>query len=90
MSPNHTSYREGFAPTILAARQLVTHKHISVNGKIINIPSYQCKNGDELQTQRKLPSEKVKVILNRTQINRPMIELNVQERLVVEYYSRKL
>lgn len=39
-------YRANFAPTIYSARQLVSHKHILVNGKAINIPSYLVKAGD--------------------------------------------
>ncbi|MDR2098727.1 MAG: 30S ribosomal protein S4 [Rickettsiales bacterium] len=39
-------YRANFAPTVFAARQLVSHGHITVNGKRINIPSYQAKPGD--------------------------------------------
>lgn len=39
-------YRLGFAPTRSAARQLVSHKHVLVNGKKVNIPSYQVKKGD--------------------------------------------
>ena len=39
-------YRLGFAPTIPAARQFVTHGHIYVNGKKLNIPSFQCKPND--------------------------------------------
>ncbi|MDD2840283.1 MAG: 30S ribosomal protein S4 [Rickettsiales bacterium] len=39
-------YRANFAPTVYAARQLVNHKHILVNGKPINIASYQVKVGD--------------------------------------------
>ena len=39
-------YRLGFAPTRRAARQLVTHKHIVVNGKTIDIPSYLCNVND--------------------------------------------
>ena len=39
-------YRLGFAPTRPAARQLVSHRHVTVNGKIVNIPSYQVKKGD--------------------------------------------
>jgi len=39
-------YRLGFAPTRAAARQLVSHRHIKVNGKIVSIPSYQVKVGD--------------------------------------------
>lgn len=39
-------YRMGVAPTRRAARQFVSHKHITVNGKVINIPSYTVKSGD--------------------------------------------
>lgn len=41
-------YRLGFAPTRAAARQLVTHGHIGVNDKKVNIPSYQVKIGDKI------------------------------------------
>lgn len=34
------------APTISAARQIVGHKHITINGKCVSIPSYQCQPGD--------------------------------------------
>ena len=39
-------YRLGIAPTRAAARQLVGHKHITVNGSIVNIPSYTLRPGD--------------------------------------------
>ncbi len=39
-------YRMGAAPSRPAARQLVSHKHITVNGQIVNIPSYRLKAGD--------------------------------------------
>ncbi len=39
-------YRMGIAPTRAAARQLVSHRHITVNGKVVNIPSYQLRAGD--------------------------------------------
>ncbi|MDZ4288696.1 MAG: 30S ribosomal protein S4 [Prosthecobacter sp.] len=39
-------YRMGFANTRFAARQLVSHRHITVNGKIVNIASFQAKPGD--------------------------------------------
>jgi len=39
-------FRLGFAPTRSAARQLVSHRHITVNGKVTGIPSYTCKAGD--------------------------------------------
>ncbi|KJW00038.1 ribosomal protein S4 [Orientia tsutsugamushi str. Sido] len=42
-------YRLNIAPTIFAARQLVSHKHIKVNGKKINIASYRVKAGDSIE-----------------------------------------
>lgn len=41
-------FRLGFAPTRPAARQLVSHRHILVNGKKVNIPSYQVKVGETI------------------------------------------
>ena len=85
-------YREGFAPTILAARQLVSHKHILVNGDILNIPSYQCQTGDKIQPKMGLsfiPGSGTIKTITRIENTRPNVELKVQERLVVEYYSRK-
>ena len=41
-------YRMKFVPTIFAARQLVNHGHVKVNGKRVNIPSYTVKDGDEI------------------------------------------
>jgi small subunit ribosomal protein S4 len=41
-------YRMGFANTRFASRQLVSHRHITVNGKIVNIASYQVKAGDKV------------------------------------------
>lgn len=43
---DNVAFRMGFANTRFAARQLVSHRHITVNGKIVNIPSYQVKAGD--------------------------------------------
>ena len=45
--------RAGFAQTIYAARQYVSHGHILVNGKRVNIPSYTVKPGDEIQIKEK-------------------------------------
>lgn len=46
-------YRFGIAPTRSAARQLVSHKHITVNGEVVNIPSYQLKAGDVVAVREK-------------------------------------
>jgi small subunit ribosomal protein S4 len=43
---DNTVYRLGIAPSRPGARQLVTHKHITVNGDVVNVPSYQLKAGD--------------------------------------------
>ena len=41
-------YRMKFVPTIFAARQLVNHRHVKVNGKSVNIASYSVQDGDEI------------------------------------------
>ena len=46
-------YRLNFVPTVFAARQLVNHKHVMVNGIVVNIPSYRCKPGDEIEVREK-------------------------------------
>lgn len=46
-------YRMGLAPTRPAARQMVSHKHVMVNGDIVNIPSYQLKPGDQVELKAK-------------------------------------
>ena len=42
-------YRAGFAPTVPAARQLVNHRHISVNEHVVDIPSYRCRVKDSVE-----------------------------------------
>ena len=46
MRLDNVIFRLGMAPTIAAARQIVGHKHITVNKSCVSIPSYQCKPGD--------------------------------------------
>jgi len=43
---DNTIFRMGIAPSRPAARQLVSHKHITVNGDVVNVPSFQLKAGD--------------------------------------------
>lgn len=50
---DNTVYRLGIAPTRNAARQLVSHKHILVNGSSVNIPSYSMKPGDVIELKPK-------------------------------------
>nr|YP_009106571.1 ribosomal protein S4 [Dicloster acuatus]AIT95452.1 ribosomal protein S4 [Dicloster acuatus] len=104
-------FRLGFAPTIAAARQLVSHGHILVNQKKLNIPSYICKLNDVITVCDKSRSiitkslnqvafqqvpafldlnlEKLSAIVTNS-VSRNMVGLQVNELLVVEYYSRKV
>lgn len=52
-------FRLGLAPTIAAARQLVTHKHIAVNRACVSIPSYQCQPGDVLSVKDSTKSKSI-------------------------------
>ena len=69
-------YRANFVPTVFAARQVVSHGHILVNGKRVNIPSYQVKVGDV-------------VTLKEAARNIPMVvqAKNNKEREVPDYIS---
>ena len=65
-------YRMGFASTRRAARQLVNHGHITVNGKKVDIPSYRCKPGDvialrEQSAEHKAVKEALSKVLNRVE-----------------------
>lgn len=53
---DNTVYRLGIAPTRRAARQLVGHKHITVNGAIVNIPSFTLKENDIVGVREKSKS----------------------------------
>jgi len=53
---DNTVYRLGIAPSRRAARQLVTHRHIVVNGEVVNIPSYQLRPGDSVGVREKSKS----------------------------------
>ena len=46
-------YRMKFVPTVFSARQFVNHGHVKVNGKRVNIPSYQVKEGDVVEVREK-------------------------------------
>lgn len=49
-------YRMGIAPSRRAARQIVSHRHIIVNGELVNIPSYHLKPGDKVAVREKSKS----------------------------------
>jgi small subunit ribosomal protein S4 len=53
---DNTVFRLGIAPTRRGARQLVSHKHITVNGTVVNIPSYNAKPGDVVGVREKSKS----------------------------------
>lgn len=53
---DNTVYRLGISPTRSGARQLVSHRHITVNGTIVNIPSYSLKEGDVVGVREKSKS----------------------------------
>jgi small subunit ribosomal protein S4 len=53
---DNTVFRLGIAPSRRSARQLVSHKHITVNGEVVNIPSYSLKIGDVVGVREKSKS----------------------------------
>lgn len=59
---DNTVFRLGIAPTRRGARQLVSHKHITVNGQLVNIPSYTLKVGDVVSVREK--SKSLEIISN--------------------------
>ncbi|MEH2465507.1 30S ribosomal protein S4 [Nostoc sp.] len=112
MRLDNTVFRLGIAPTIPAARQLVNHSHVTVNGRVVNIASYQCRPSeviavrDRAQSRKlveanlqypglaNLPShlefDKNKLVGKvNSVIEREWVALQVNELLVVEYYSRQ-
>ena len=98
-------FRLGFAPTLPAARQLITHGHIFLNGKKRNIPSSECKVNDfitisdTIKNKIQLETKELPPFLNLDYQNligkvnknasRNDIGLNINELFVIEYYSRK-
>lgn len=95
-------YRLGFANSRAQARQFVSHKHVFVNGKIVNIPSYKVAEGDTIKLDPKLVSKEEtaeKVLLpfvSRTadagKLERSPESVDVPNpvdyQLVIEFYSR--
>jgi small subunit ribosomal protein S4 len=64
---DNTVFRLGIAPTRRGARQLVSHKHITVNGEVVNIPSFTTKPGDVVGVREK--SKSLEVISNSLTAN---------------------
>ena len=70
-------YRLGISPSRSGARQLVSHKHITVNGKVVNIPSYSIKEGDEVGIREKSKSlEAITASLAANPVNHDWLEWN--------------
>ena len=69
-------YRLKFVPTVFAARQIVNHGHVRVNGKRVNIPSYRVEEGDEIEIKEK--SRELPVVLEA---------MESPERDVPDYYT---
>lgn len=112
MRLDNTVFRLGMAPTIPSARQLVNHGHVTINDRVVSIPSYECRPGDvvsikdrdrsrkmveenlqfpglaNLPTHLEFDKNKLTGKVNGV-IEREWIALQINELLVVEYYSRK-
>ena len=72
MRLDNVVYRLGIAPTRRAARQLVTHKHITVNGSNVNIPSYELKIDDIISVRER--SKSLEAISNSMAANTNQME----------------
>ncbi|MDP9095941.1 MAG: 30S ribosomal protein S4 [Pseudomonadota bacterium] len=77
------TYRMKFAITPFAARQFVNHGHITVNGKRVNIPSFQVKDGDEIEVREK--SKQLAVVLDSAQSG----ERDVPDYMEVDHRTMK-
>ena len=66
---DNTVFRLGMAPTRAAARQLVSHKHVTVNGEVANIPSYHLNAGDIISIRNKSIGNK-NLVVNIEQADR--------------------
>ena len=76
-------YRMKFVTTIFAARQFVSHGHINVNGKKVNIPSYSLKDGDVVELSQK--SKEIPIVLEAISST----ERDAPEYLSVDYDKMK-
>jgi len=72
-------YRAKFVPTVFAARQFVSHGHVMVNGKRVNIPSYSVKPGDKVEIRER--SRQLGIVLEAAQL----AERDVPEYIEVDH-----
>jgi len=77
------AYRAKFVPTVFAARQFVSHGHLSVNGRRVTIASYQLRDGDVVEV--KLKSRELAVVLEAT----ASPERDVPDYIEVDYKTMK-
>jgi small subunit ribosomal protein S4 len=112
MRLDNTVFRMGMAGTIPAARQLVNHGHVTVNGKVVDIASYQCRAGEIIGVKDREPSKRLvqqnlefpglanlpshlefdkNNLTGKVNgvVDREWVALQINELLVVEYYSRQ-
>lgn len=112
MRLDNTVFRMGMAGTIPAARQLVNHGHVTVNGKVVDIASYQCRPGEIIGVKDREPSKRLvqqnlefpglanlpshlefdkNNLTGKVNgvVDREWVALQINELLVVEYYSRQ-
>ncbi len=77
---DNTVYRLGIAPTRSAARQLVGHRHITVNGQLVNIPSMLLKEGDIIAVREKSKSLETITYSLEGRVNRyPWLEWDAEK-----------
>ena len=77
---DNTVFRLGISPTRRGARQLVGHRHVTVNGKIVNVPSFQLRAGDKVAVREK--SKSLEAITNSVAMsstNFPWLEFNKED-----------
>ncbi len=77
------AYRAKFVPTVFAARQFVSHGHLSVNGRRVTIASYQLRDGDVVEVKQK--SRELAVVLEAT----ASPERDVPDYIEVDYKTMK-
>lgn len=76
-------YRMKFVPTVFAARQFVNHGHVMVNGRRVNIPSYQVREGDVIEVRER--SKQLGIVLEAVDL----AERDVPEYLDVDHAKMK-
>ncbi len=71
---DNVCYRLGFSNTRQSARQLVNHGHVLVNGKCVDVPSYQCKPGDVIKVGSKASSQQLALRMSDITQSVPLVD----------------